>query len=335
MITQNRERYKPDGAGIKIEAGGPPPLRIRIAPKPGLTPTLKAEGIIVRVGDTLLAGPLTAKAINEAGIDPHYAAAANDTLTLPSGLSAPIGRTVPIINVDITGLEELAAAEGFALRRAGISDVEWPFEELGSPVPTDILNQINWTLAGVDRPTDRWTRTELALGADYSYDTLKIAPPGESGRIDYEAIGEVVRRVGARLAELRKDFNLIGDIYFDGVLPQAGAGIREESQLDRLPPDNPNTGRQRIRKETELVAVDPGPTERRNSGADIVSAIAGATVDPADVPPVENLPATAGRERTIVDRAQDFATGVVNAALAVPTPLGLLVRGIRKLFGRK
>lgn len=335
MITQNPQRYKPDGAGIKIEVGGPPPLRISLAPKPDPLPELAAEGIIVRVGDVLLCGPETARALKAAGIDPHYAAPVNDTVTLPSGLTAVIGRTVPIIDIDVTGLPESAAAEGFALRRAGISDVEWGFEELGRPVPTEILNQINWTLAGVNRPTDRWTRTELSLGADYSYDTLKIAPPGESGRIDYEAIGEVVRRVGERLAELRKDFNLIGDIYFDGVLPQAGAGIREESQLDRLPPDNPNPDRQRIRKETRVAAVDPGPTERRNSGADIVSAITGATVDPADVPPAETLPATAGRERTIVDRAQDFATGVVNAALAVPTPLGLLVRGIRRLFGRK
>jgi hypothetical protein len=334
MITQNPNRYKPDTDGVRIEAGGPPPLRIRLAQKPELTPTLKAEGIIVRVGDTLLAGPETARAVAESGVDPHLAVGANDTITLRSGATAVMGRTIPVITVDITGLAESAAAEGFGLRRAGVLDAEWSFEGPGNP-PVEILNQINWTLAGVDRPTDRWTRAELSLGADYSYDTLKIAPPGESGRIDYEAIAEVVRRVGARLVELRKDFNLIGDIYFDGVIPTGSALIRQESQLDRLPPDTQDAGRQRIRKETRVAAVDPGPTERRNSGADIVSAVAGATVDLNDVSDLAVDPATAGRERNIVDRATDFATGVVNAALKVPTPLGLLVRGIRRLFGRR
>ena len=278
MIVQNEKIYNRVGDTIEISAGpSVRPLVIRLSPTIELYPLLESEGIIVQVGDVHIVGPATFRALGEArDKDPHYWYGINDTIELASGIKCQIGRTIPIIPVDITALEERANAQRFALRTAGVIDVDWSYDDAGV-IPAGVLRQINWTLSpDAERPNDTYTLTELGLGADYSYETLEIAKPAAGGRIDPEAIGEIVRRVSARLKELRSDFNTIQSVYFDGKIPD-GAPARPAATVNysdsSTPPADPadNAGRQRIQRTTELISVDPRGAERVNAG--VVSAI--------------------------------------------------------------
>lgn len=331
-------------------AANPPgvtPLSIRLSPERELLPLLEADGIIVECAGRLLVSPKTLADLTSArsSADPHYWYSANGEIKTVSGLSTKMGNAVPIIRVDISDLQGLAAGQEFVLRTAGVTEVDWPYDDPG-PVPEGVLKQINWTIAaGAERPADRWRLSDLGLEADYSYATLKIAPPGEGGRIDYTGIGEIVKRVSERLADLRVDFNRIGDMYFDGVLPE---GVGESDLIisaitEVPPPQGPDPNRQRVRKETRLVSVDSGPTDRGNAGADVVSAIgaadaAGTTTTPAGTPategPTSPVDAAGEGRRTIVDRAVNVATTYVKKVLGATTPVGLLFRGLRRLFGR-
>lgn len=335
-----------------LVAANPPavtPLSIRLSPERELLPLLEADGIIVECAGRLLVSPktLTELTTARAGSDPHYWYSANGEIKTVSGLSAKMGNAVPIIRVDISGLEGLAGQQEFVLRTAGVTEVDWPYDDSG-PVPEGVLKQVNWTIAaGAERPADKWRLSDLGLGADYSYATLKIAPPGEGGRIDYAGIGEIVKRVSERLADLRVDFNRIGDMYFDGVLPE---GVGESDLIvsaitEVPPPQEPDPNRQRIRKETRLAGVDSGPTDRGNAGVNVVTAIGAAEAatpttgtPPAGTPtegpgsPADAAPGE-GR-RTIVDRAVNVANTYVTKVLGATTPVGIIFRGLRKLFGR-
>jgi hypothetical protein len=344
MIRQNPQRYSRVGDEVLVAANPPAvtPLAIGLSPERELLPLLEADGIIVECAGRLLVSPKTLASLSAAreGGDPHYWYTRNGEVKTVSGLAAPMGDAVPIIKVDVSGLQGLAAQQEFVLRTAGVTEVDWSYDDPG-PVPKGILEQINWTISpSAERPADRWRLSDLGLGADYSYATLKIAPPAEGGRIDYNGIAEIVKRVSERLADLRVDFNRIGDIYFDGVLPE---GVGESdlivSAITEVPPaQGPDPNRQRVRKETRLAGVDSGPTERGNAGADVVTAIGAAdstsdTTPPAAEDTAPASPVDEGGRRTIVDRA----VGVANTAirfLGLTTPVGLIFRGLRKLFRR-
>ena len=342
MIKQNAGRYKPDGDSAVLISASPAIRPVRIEWNDGiddLLPLLAADGVIVECAGRRLASPATIAALREARAagDPHYW----PTPTPSAGLPIPMGDTVPVIRVDIAGLAESAAQQEFVLRTAGVTEIDWPYDDTGE-VPEGILRQINWTLAAsAERPADRWRLSGLGLDADYSYATLKIAPPAEGGRIDYEGIAEIVKRVSERLAALRVDFNRIGDMYFDGVLPE-GAGESDliVSAITEVPPaQGPDPNRQRIRKETRLAGVDSGATDRRNAGADVVSAIGAAAGDPSTTPPPAEptTPADTGDpdgRRTLIDRAVGVANTYVTRVLGATTPVGLLIRGLRRLFRR-
>lgn len=343
MIKQRPERYKPDGADAVLISASPAVTPVRIKWNDSvddLLPLLQADGVIVQLGSKRLCSPETLTDLRGARSsgDPHYWPSA----TTSPGLPIPTGATVPTIVLDISGLQAAAEAQGFVLRTAGVTEIDWPYDDTGE-VPEGILRQVNWTLSpNAERPADRWRLSGLGLGADYSYATLKIAPPAEGGRIDYNGISEIVKRVSERLADLRVDFNRIGDMYFDGVLPD-GAGESDliVSAITEVPPQQaPDPNRQRIRKETRLVSVDSGPADRGNAGADVVSAIGAAAGDNnaagATTPPADNGQAAGdpnGR-RTIVDRAVGLANTYVTRVLGATTPVGLIVRGLRRLFGR-
>ena len=339
MLKQNAGRYRRDGDSIVISAGpAVTPLRIGLSEPIELLPALAAEGVIVFVAGRYLVGPSTYRALADArSIDPHYWYRENGRIQVGSGSDTAIGRTVPIISVDLTRLEEAAAAQGFALRTAGVVDVDWNWDDAG-PVPEGILRQINWTLsASAERPGDTYQLGDLGLDADYSYEALRIAEPAPGGRIDPDAIGEIVRRVSGRLQELRADFNRIQSIYFDGsidpaagVLPPVTVVYDSNSTPTADPSDS--RGRQRIRRNSVLVDVAPDPTNRANGDSLInpdvleeISAIAAAAVvDP--LPPPTNAPTSP------VDAARSSRRGadIVSTIFGL-SPIGLIAR----LFKRK
>jgi hypothetical protein len=328
MLKQNPQRYSRDGDEVSISAGpGVAPLRIPLGRELPLEPILAADGVIVRTGGRWLCSPKTAADLAAArAIDPHYWHSAGGLVN-----GAVMGRSVPIIEVRLEGLEGLAISQSFALRQAGCREVDWPYDDPGT-VPAGVLEQINWTISSTgSRPTDRWTLSDLGLGADYSYETLKIAPPAETGRIDYESIGEIVNRVSARMYDLGQDFNRIKRVYFFGELP-TGSLPQQSSQLNEIPPAGPEPDRQRLIRQTRLVRVDPAPTDRQNLAGDIVSAV-GASDSGAvgDRPEAPAAPAPEERRRGAVGTAVDIGTGVIG----ITTPIGLIARGLRRLFGRR
>lgn len=331
MLKQNPQRYKLDVDGVVTISASPAvrPLRIGVNELAELDPILAADGVVLQVAGRQIVGEATAKALDRAAAvgDPHYWPLANGRVR-----GAVMGRTIPTIRVDISGLQAAAESQSFALRQAGCRAVDWAYDDPGR-VPAGVLDQINWTLsADRPRPTDRWTLSDLGLGADYSYATLGIAPPAASGRIDYEAIGEIVGRVSERMADLNEDFNRIKRVYFFGELP-TGSLPEQTSQLIAIQPAEPEPDRQRLIRQTRLVRVDRGPTDRQNLSGDIVSALGAATAGPAgdEVGPAPEPAGDADRGRGVVGTAVDVAGTVIG----VTTPVGLILRGLRRLFGRR
>ena len=299
MLKQNPERYSTAGGEVLISASPNrvEPLRIPLADELEILPLLEADGVIVECGGVYIASPKTLEDLRTARMDsdPHLWFSPNGSIRVGETGSAATARTIPLIRVDITGLETAAEAQGFALRTAGVTEIQWSFSG-SAALPEGVLKQINWTLAAAaERPVDRWRLAGLGLGADYSYETLQIAPPAEGGRIDYAAIGEIVRRVGERLNELRGDFNRIGDLYFDGVIPD-GAGESDlfESAITEVPPAGPDPNRQRVRKETRVVDYTPaGGTVSAIAGG----AATGATPTPPPADPIGGNNPPAERRR--------------------------------------
>lgn len=277
-VTQNKDRYTVTDKEWKVSAtssmNGVNPIipitGIIGTNPPNLVPALAVDGIVVlvtgSVGSSYLVSPTTLQTIKDSK-NPHYSIVENGMVKVGTG-SVVVGKTIPIISVNIDGLILTASQRDIVNKYADVKSVEYIFNgSKTGDVPDNLINQINYTLSGsIDRPEDKFDIWNLGLSGDYSIETLKIeTTQNTSGSLDKAKLQKFLIGVNDRLQILRKDFNSIKDTFYNGVQPtQYGSytvkqqAIAVDTQGDI---DNNNTTQVNI-VTSQLVSVQPTPTQQ-------------------------------------------------------------------------
>jgi len=157
--------------------------------------------------------------------NPHFTYKDNGEIKIPqldeSGSiafysSTPIGKTIPIIKVDIDALNKKMDDELVPLSKAGVADVIFISEDANK-----LLGQINFTLSpSAVRQIDEYKLYDLNLNDDvYGTDAPPIEGLDENSKIDNEKLSKNLEEIDKRLQALNKDFNMIKEVYFNGKAP--------------------------------------------------------------------------------------------------------------------
>lgn len=208
------------------------PLRFGFGSRPELKPLLRTDGVIVKVGEHYLVSPQTLADIRDAG-NPHYDVVENGRVG-----NTAMGKTVPVIEVNISGLEATGIRRDIVNTFAAVKSVDYVYETptvMG--VPEGILEQINYTLdTDTQRPEDGFEIWELNLTGDYSIEKLKTDTAQEDGKLDKAKLEAFTKGVGDRLKILQKDFNIIKSIFYRGELAEgdrkASVKVRRRATIE-------------------------------------------------------------------------------------------------------
>jgi len=265
-LIQNPQRYSKEGDQWIISASPDiEPLRLPVGEEiPNLKPLLQADGIIVRVktidpvSDVYLISPQTLQDIGDSN-HPHYTSADSGKV-----LGAQMGKSIPIVSVDVTALDRIAEAQNIGNLKAGVKEVEYLYEtEIVEGLPSGLVEQINWTLLnGFPKPSDTFQVWDLDLKADYSIERLLIETAQSGGKIDTDKLIKLIEGVNERLRGLRADFNMIVDVYENGK-PPAATGYSEITKV-ALPPTETGTTEDDVKtqvviKYSEIGEILPTP----------------------------------------------------------------------------
>lgn len=130
-------------------------------------------------------------------------------------LGAKMGKSIPILKVNLAPLRESIIKETIKGSFAGVKSVDWALGD--DDTITGLLEQINWTLSPTfTKPKDRYSVFDLNLSGDYSIDALKITPLDENARINEEVLAKNLKVINDRLVQLRADFKTITDTFYFG-----------------------------------------------------------------------------------------------------------------------
>ena len=130
--------------------------------------------------------------------------------------TTPIGKTIPIIRVDVGALNKKIEEESIPLAKAGVADVVFISEDSNK-----LLGQINFTLSpSAVREMDEYKLYDLNLNDDvYSNDAPPIEGLDADSKIDNEKLSKNLEEIDRRLQALNNDFNMIKEVYFNGKKP--------------------------------------------------------------------------------------------------------------------
>ena len=178
-------------------------------------PLLEVEGIVVKILGSYLISPVTLKRINDNN-NPHYAVVQNGEVN-----KTPMGKTIPIIEVNTEALGTLGESRDANNRFAAVKSVDYGYEtEKVNGIPKGLLEQINYTLKEKGtRPADTFSIWDLGLTGDYSIEQLKVQTAQEDGSLDKAKLDAFTSGTSQRLGVLRDDFNSIKEIFYNGKNP--------------------------------------------------------------------------------------------------------------------
>ena len=235
LISQNPERYSKQGSSWVISANadslnkGVTPLSLPIGvPLSNLKPLIKADGIIVKVGDAYLCSITTLNLIKQSN-NPHYDIVQNGAVKVKDK-SVVIGKTIKIIELKLANLTAIMDERDVLNKNAGVVDVVYGGEtDLVDGVPKGLIDQINYTLDKVsERPMDEYSIFDFYSMVDYKNNEkashYKITPllvqTQQADTIfDPKKLREYLIEVADKLKLLEIDFNLIQDVFYDAKLP--------------------------------------------------------------------------------------------------------------------
>jgi hypothetical protein len=300
-INQNPERYTTDGKNWKISASKdvkPIYLPIGVTIE-NLKPVIKANGVIVKVGDNHLCSLTTLDSIKESK-NPHYDIVQNGSIKVKDK-EVIMGKTIKIIELDISKLQGLADSRDLMNRQSGVINVEYTNEgkELIEGIPQKLIDQINYTLdKGSNRPKDKFEVVDyfkmVDIEANPHYTFIPVRVETDQGKtiFDPKRLQTFLIEVDDQLKLLRRDFNTIQDTFYDGTIPTPNIyGIIQEDILAEI--DTDDTGSLNSKRRTEIstiIDVEPTPTQ-------LVADDTQLTNQPPIVPPVTQPPVERWRLR--------------------------------------
>ena len=222
-ISQNEDRYSQQSGNWVISASKDvKPIYLPIGvPLQNLKPLISVDGIVVKVGEDYLCSLKTLNEIRDSK-NPHYDIVQNGTLKVKDN-EVVIGKTVKIIELDISRLEEIANVQDRNGVKAGVSSVEYIYEgEQVDGIPKNLIEQINYTLTPDSvRGVDKYTLYKLKLAPDeaYSIEALTVVKQAEGELLDMAKLKVFSEGIRSRLTLLREDFNMIKSMFFKGTIP--------------------------------------------------------------------------------------------------------------------
>jgi hypothetical protein len=185
-----------------------------------MVPQLRVNGIIVRVNlngqDYHLISPQTLADIQKSG-NPHYDVAENGRVWRTA-----MGKTVPVIEIDMKVMEELIAGQNTEIRNAGVRDVVFVSEgsESVDGIPRPLLDQINYTLdPKSSRPADTYSVHGLGLKGDYVLREFKVLPKETDGKHRKSKLQSYLDGIKRLQSGWTADLNTIKGMFYEGPIP--------------------------------------------------------------------------------------------------------------------
>ena len=292
-ISQNPDRYSKQGTNWVISASPDiKPIYLPIGVSlTNLKPIILANGIIVKVGEDYLCSLTTLNEIKQSN-NPHYDIVENGKIKVKDKEVA-IGKTIKIIELDITKLKELADSRNFMNLQSGVTTIEYTNDEttLVEGIPKKLIEQINYTLdKDSERPKDKFEvvdyfkMVDKVVSPHYTIAPIRTQTDQQQTIFDPKRLQTFIIELSAQLALLRRDFNTIQKTFFDGIIPTPNIyGIIQEDILAQTDTDDLDSRHSnRIIDSSVVIAVEPTPIQTVADDAALAN-------QPPIVPPT-NLP---------------------------------------------
>jgi hypothetical protein len=246
LISQNPERYSKVGSSWVISANadspnkGVTPLSLPIGVQlSNLKPLIKADGIIVKLGDDYLCSNTTINLIKESN-NPHYDIVQNGSVKIKDK-EVIVGKTIKIIELNVASLTTIITSRDESNTNAGVTDVVYgPETQLVEGIPQGLIDQINYTLDKESkRPKDEYSIFDFyslvdyinnEKAAHYKITPLLVKTQQADTIFDPAKLREYLIEVGNKLKLLETDFNLIQDIFYEAKLPNNPNTYTEKEQ---------------------------------------------------------------------------------------------------------
>lgn len=241
-INNNPQRYKVEGDKWMVSSVSDSPnsnkgneivpLEFPIGkfnPADVLKPLLVTDGVVVVLSSgEYLCSPTTLSSISEFK-NPHWSILPNGEITIKDK-RVTLGKSIPIIPLNISNLQQQAQAMKISNAIAGVESVEWIYEGRKiDGVSVNLINQIDWTLTdGVEKIGDTFKvwDWQLAPPSVYSIEPLNISTAQEDGKFDKAKLETFIKEINTRLNQLNSDFTAIKRTFFNGVTPP-NSGTKE------------------------------------------------------------------------------------------------------------
>ncbi len=273
-ITQNPERYTTDGKNWKISASKDiKPIYLPIGlPLTNLKPVIKGNGIIVKIGGDYLCSPQTLSDIKDSK-NPHYDIVENGKLTIKNK-EVIMGKTIKIIELDVTKLQSLIDSREFQNRQAGVTDVSYINDVdngVVEGIPIKLIDQINYTLdKESERPADKFEVVDYFKMVDtknnpnashYTVIPIRTVTDQQETIFDPLKLQTFIIELGAQLKLLKRDFNIIQNTFFNGEIPTPNTnGLIIENIVAKTDVDDLGSNHSlKKRESSDLVSIESNP----------------------------------------------------------------------------
>lgn len=229
-----------------------------------LKPLLETDGVVVVLSSgEYLCSPTTLSSISEFK-NPHWSILPNGEITIKDK-RVTLGKTIPLIPLNISNLQQQAQAMKISNAIAGVESVEWIYEgrKIGG-VSVNLINQIDWTLTeGVEKIGDTFKvwDWQLAPPSVYSIEPLNISTAQEDGKFDKAKLETFLKDINGRLNQLNSDFQAIKKTFFNGATPP-NSGTKEFQRVVAQTIDDSPANEGFIEdSSTTIVSVEPTPKD--------------------------------------------------------------------------
>ena len=272
LINQNPERYTTDGKNWRISASKAiKPIYLPIGlPLNNLKPVIKGNGIVVKIGGDYLCSPQTLNDIKDSN-NPHYDIVENGKLKVKDKVVI-MGKTIKIIELDVTQLQKSITGRDLQNRQAGVLDVTYVDNiENGvvEGIPIKLIEQINYTLdKGSNRPSDKFEVIDYISMVDvknnpnashYTFVPITTITDQEKTIFDPKKLQTFLIELDEQLKLLRKDFKQIQDTFFDGDIPTPNIyGIIQKDLIAESDSDEDQHSIKK-RESSELLSIESNP----------------------------------------------------------------------------
>lgn len=277
-IKQNPNRYRKESGEWRISAS--PDIAYLSLPdgtRPVLRPVLEGDGVIIKAGDFYLVSKQTLADIQNSG-NPHYDIAVNGTVA-----GKPMGKTVPIVELDLTKLIKLAEERDEMNKKAGVKDVVYVHEtpEQVEGLPKGVVDQINYVLnPTATRPADTFEVWGLTLKGDYNLQPLLVQTAQADGKLDRAKLTQFLTEVKSKMGLMEEDLNGIKAIFYEGKAPTGGGSTQIYTIAAQPQGESPVTGSTYIVKTSQTVAVVPTPIQKtQETVAETVTAVSSSVTE--------------------------------------------------------